>query len=69
LYRSKSELLALVSGKVEPEDIAFEIRSRGLNFSPYMAYNGLCEKSKLSPGCQLHFSPDCLHAGPYLLRV
>ena len=42
---SKSELLALVAGKVVPENVAFEIRSRGLNFSPDMAYNGLLKQA------------------------
>ena len=42
---SKSELLALVAGKVVPENIAFEIRSRALNFSPDMAYNGLLKQA------------------------
>jgi tetratricopeptide (TPR) repeat protein len=42
---NKSDLLALVAGKVVPENIAFEIRSRGLNFSPDMAYNGLLKQA------------------------
>lgn len=42
---SKSELLALVAGKVVPENVAFEIRSRGLSFSPDMAYNGLLKQA------------------------
>src|ERR1700751_2831746 len=47
---SKSELLALVAGKVVPENIAFEIRSRGLNFSPDMAYNGLLKQTGAGTG-------------------
>jgi tetratricopeptide (TPR) repeat protein len=42
---TKSELLALVAGKVVPENVAFEIRSRGLNFVPDMAYNGLLKQA------------------------
>src|SRR6185369_11148832 len=40
-----SELLSLVAGKVVPENVAFEIRSRGLNFAPDMAYNGLLKQA------------------------
>jgi hypothetical protein len=42
---SKSDLLSLVAGKVVPENVAFEIRSRGLNFAPDLAYNGLLKQA------------------------
>ena len=42
---SKSELLALVAGKVVPENVAFEIRSRGLGFDCDMAFNGLLKQA------------------------
>ena len=42
---SKSELLSLVAGKVVPENVAFEIHSRGLNFVPDMAFKGLLKQA------------------------
>lgn len=38
---TQSELLALIAGECQPENIIFEIRSRGLAFTPGMAYTGL----------------------------
>jgi tetratricopeptide (TPR) repeat protein len=42
---SKSALLALVAGGVVPENIAFELRSRGLSFVPDMAYSALLTRA------------------------
>jgi hypothetical protein len=42
---SKSDLLALVAGQVVPENIAFEIRSRGLAFTPDLAFSGLLKQA------------------------
>jgi tetratricopeptide (TPR) repeat protein len=42
---SKGDLLALVSGQVVPENVAFEIRSRGLAFTPDIAFSGLLKQA------------------------
>src|SRR5712664_938806 len=41
----KGELLALVSGGIIPEDIAYEIRSRGLSFVPDETYKTLLKSA------------------------
>ena len=42
---SKSDVLALVAGQVVSENIAFEIRSRGLAFTPDLAFSGLLKQA------------------------
>jgi tetratricopeptide (TPR) repeat protein len=42
---SKSELIALVAGRVVPENTVFEIRSRGLGFVPDMVFSGMVKQA------------------------
>src|SRR5262249_51244818 len=39
------DVLALVAGQVVPENIAFEIRSRGLAFTPDLGFSGLLKQA------------------------
>ena len=45
----KSELLALVAGDILPENIVFEIRSRGLGFTPDDKYKSLLKDAGAGP--------------------
>ena len=42
---SKAELLALVAGNIIPENVAFDIRSRGISFVAGAAYKGLLKSA------------------------
>lgn len=42
---SKAELLALVAGDVLPENVAFDIGARGLDFTPDAAFNSLLKSA------------------------
>ena len=42
---SRSELLALVAGTVVPENVAFEIRTRGLGFVPDVTFSALLKQA------------------------
>src|SRR5215468_11715212 len=42
---SKSELMALVAGRVVPENTAFQIRSRGLGFVPDLVFSGMAKQA------------------------
>ena len=45
----KSEVLALVAGKIQPENIVFQIQSRGLSFTPDENYKSLLKAAGADP--------------------
>jgi tetratricopeptide (TPR) repeat protein len=46
---SKAELLALVAGEIIPENVVFDMRSRGLSFVPDAAYKALLKSAGADP--------------------